>query len=187
LRLFAAMFPSESRAPVSNNVRQVQSENVIFPVDLGFGRSSEIDVTSQASLAGARQQVQQMPALGLACSRRISLVEMRGLPGYQRVNLGLVVLVVSEALIDLGAGQSRETGHHLIDGGSGPSHRHHVMDANPRAFDDGVARTHPGPLDDVTVARCNHARTVSALNIGFKHVPVSISTIPGIATAARAP
>jgi hypothetical protein len=80
---------------------------------------------------------------------------MDGLCRDERAEFALMVLVVGQALIDLGACQPGETGHHIVHSDS-------------RAFHNGMARPHLGSLDYLAVACCNHDRYVSASQTHFK-------------------
>ena len=86
---------------------------------------------------------------------------MSVLSSHQWTKLGLMVLIIGEALIYLSTRQAGETSHYFIHGRSGLRHRHHVMHTDPCAFHHGMARTHTGPLNNVTVAHRDYAGTVT--------------------------
>jgi len=64
------------------------------------------------------------------------------LAGHQHVNLPTMILVVRQTLIDLGSGDVGEAGgDDAVHGLTVLERTDHVVDADARAFDDGVAAT----------------------------------------------
>src|SRR3989442_1386296 len=98
----------------------------------------------------------------------ISLLKISDLLCCQRIYFAAVVFVIRKAFINLRPRQSRKTRHHLIDGSSRLDHRHDVVNTKSRPLDYGVARTHAGLPDNVTVARSNHVPSLSTASALFK-------------------
>ena len=74
----------------------------------------------------------------------------------KRFEFVLMVLVVSEGIVDLSTGELGKRRNYRIHRAARPDHRDDVMHPNPSAFDGGMTGTHAGTADDVAVARRDH-------------------------------
>jgi hypothetical protein len=92
------------------------------------------------------------------------------LAGDQWIDLALVVFIVGKALIDLGARKGREARDHRLDRGSSFKHRHDVMHANAGTLHHSMAGSDPRPLNNISVTRRNHSRTVAVDRPVFKRL-----------------
>lgn len=86
----------------------------------------------------------------------MSHAQFRRLRCDQRFELIPVILVIRKRLVHLGAGQFGERGNNCVHRAPGANHGNDVVNSNPSAFDDGVARPHACTAYDVPVACRNH-------------------------------
>jgi len=93
---------------------------------------------------------------------------VRGLLGYQRIDLGAMVLVAGRTLVSLRPSQPGKTGNNFVHRRPGLHHRHNVMDPDTGSLQNGAPRADAGPPDVAAIARRNHGGTVFSREVEFK-------------------
>lgn len=89
--------------------------------------------------------------------------------GYEEIDFAAVVLVVGEALVDLGFGDFGETiGSESVDRFAVLEEGNHVVNRDARAFHNGVAAANTRGADDVAVGFRSgaHSWMVSVCGLG---------------------
>ena len=89
---------------------------------------------------------------GVSWSSRKVIVGRRHLPSDEEINLAPMILIVRQTLVDLRFGEVGEAGHEdAVHCFAVLEQTNDVMDADARAFDDGITAASARPSRDVSV------------------------------------